>query len=73
MARKQLLGIKQRVERYGIRNADPECLETGARDQFQLFHAIYASGEEVGVPGREDAAKWRRAAMDDGVIHQTGQ
>jgi len=68
MARRQLLGIKERVERYGVRREDPENPETRARDQYQLYHAIYASGEEVGVPGKEDARRWRRAAFEDGVI-----
>ncbi len=68
MARRQLLGIKERAERYGVRGEDPEQPETGARDQFQLFHAIYASGEEVGVPGKEDALTWHRAAIKDRVI-----
>ena len=68
MARRQLLGIKERAESYGIRGEDPAHPETGARDQFQLYHAIYASGEEVGVPGRGDAPNWRRAAIEDRVI-----
>ncbi len=70
MVRRQLLGIKERVERYGTRGEDPEQPETGATDQFQLYHAIHASGEEAGVPGREDAPGWRRAAIEDGVIEQ---
>jgi len=68
MARRQILGIRERVERYGTRPEDPARPESGARDQFQLYHAIYASGEEVGVPGKEDALRWRRAAIEDGVI-----
>jgi hypothetical protein len=68
MARKQLLGIKKRAERFRTRAHDPKHPETGARDQFQLYHAIYASGEEVGVAGIEDALVWRRAAIEDGVI-----
>jgi len=68
MARRQMLGIKERAERHGIRREDPARPESGARDQFQLYHAIYATGEEVGVVGKEDAPKWRRAAIEDGVI-----
>ena len=68
MARRQLLGIKQRAECFAKRSEDPEHPETCARDQFQLYHAIYSSGEEVGVPGYEDAATWRRAAVEDGLI-----
>ncbi len=68
MARRQLLGIKQRAERYGDRSEDAERLETGARDQYQLYQAVYASGEQVGAAGRRDAADWRRSAVDDGVL-----
>jgi hypothetical protein len=68
MARRQLLGIKERVERYGVRTAAPEEPETGARDQYQLYEVIYASGETAGVRGREHAAAWRRAAIEDGII-----
>ncbi len=68
MARRQLLGLKERVERYGDRRADPGDAETGARDQYQLYQVIYASGEAAGVPGKEQAARWRQAAIDDGVI-----
>ncbi|MBT8332692.1 MAG: hypothetical protein KJP06_10250 [Deltaproteobacteria bacterium] len=69
MARRQLLGIKRRVERFGTRSEDPEHPETGARDQYQLYQAIYATGQGVGVAGREDAKIWRRAAIEDGVIN----
>lgn len=68
MACWQLLGIKERVERYGVRTVDPDNPETGARDQYQLFEVIYASGERAGVAGRERAAAWRRLALEDGVI-----
>ncbi len=68
MARKQLLGIKERAERYGTRCEDPDHPETGARDQFQLYHTIYASGEAIGLAGHEDARTWRRAAIEDGVV-----
>lgn len=71
MARRQLLGIKERAERFGTRGEDPEHPETGARDQFQLYQAIYASGEVVGAPDREDAATWRRAAIEGRVIDTT--
>ena len=68
MARRQLLGIKARVEEHGHRTADPEHPETGARDQFQLYHFLYAAGGEAGVPGEQDAPRWRRTARDDGVL-----
>jgi hypothetical protein len=71
MARRQMLGIQERAERYGARSEDPDRPETGARDQFQLYHAIYATGEEAGVPGKEQAPIWRRTAVDDGVIEAT--
>lgn len=68
MARRQLLNLKRRVELYGERSEDPESPETGARDQYQLYHAIYVSGRDVGNVGKEKAAKWRRSAIRDGLL-----
>ena len=70
MARRQLLEIKRRAERYGARSTDPERPETGERDQYQLYQVVYASGDTAGVRGKESAARWRRAALDDGVIER---
>ncbi len=66
MARRQLLGIKERVERHGARAADPGHPETGARDQYQLYEVIYASGDRAGTWGKELAERWRRAAVAAG-------
>lgn len=68
MARQQLLGIKERVEAYGVRVADPEHPENGRRDQYQFYEVIYASGQTAGVPGREQASDWRQMALADGII-----
>ncbi len=68
MARRQLLGIKRRAERFGTRREDPEHPENGEQDQFQLYHALFACGEQAGVTGHGDAPLWRRAAIEDGVI-----
>jgi hypothetical protein len=68
MATRQLVSIKERVERHGARTADPDHPETGARDQYQLYEVIYASGERAGAPGKEAAEKWYQAAKADGVI-----
>jgi hypothetical protein len=68
MARRQLLEIRERVKRYGIRNSDPEAPETGKRDQYQLYEVIYASGKGAGVSGKEWASQWRRAAIEDGLL-----
>ncbi|MBI2567841.1 MAG: hypothetical protein HYV63_12490 [Candidatus Schekmanbacteria bacterium] len=68
MARRQLLGIRERAERHGARTADPEAPETGARDQYQFFEVIYASGERAGVAGKEAAALWRAAALEAGAV-----
>ena len=68
MARQQLLGIRHRVERYEARRDNPVARETGARDQYQLYEVIYASGERAGVPGKEHAADWRRTAIEDGIL-----
>ncbi len=42
--------------------------ETGDRDQYQLYEILYATGDRAGVAGREDGAKWRHAAILDGVL-----
>ena len=68
MARRQLLGIRDRVERHGARPANLEAPETGATDQYQLYEAIYASGQRVGVRGQESAARCRQAAIEDGLL-----
>jgi len=68
MATRQLLGIKERVEAHGARTSDPERPETGARDQYQLYEVIYASGERAGAPGKEAAEKWHLAAIAAGLI-----
>jgi hypothetical protein len=70
MARCQLLRLKERVEAHGARASDPEHPETGARDHFQYYETIYASGESAGVPGREDAAAWRRAAVAADLVDE---
>jgi hypothetical protein len=67
MARRQLLGIKERVECYGVRSADPNQPETGSRDQFQWYEVIYASGGNAGRQGKERAADWHRAAVEAGL------
>ena len=68
MARRQLLGIKERVERYSARSGDPDHPENGLRDQYQLFEVIYASGETAGVSGKEQASSFRRMAIEDKII-----
>ncbi len=68
MARRQLLGIRERVERFGARLADSEAPETGATDQYQLYEVIYAAGKRAGGRGKEHAADWRQTAIEDGVL-----
>ncbi len=70
MAIRQLHGIKERVEAHGARSANPERPETGARDQYQLYEVIYASGRRAGAPDKEAAEKWHRAAIAAGIIDQ---
>lgn len=69
MASRQLIGIRDRAERASAAvrptATDPE---TGARDQYQLYEVIYADGESAAVSGREHAARWRRAATEDGIL-----
>ncbi len=68
MAVRQLLAIRERVERLGARTTNPEDPERGDRDQYQLYEVIYASGEKAGVPGKELADHWRQTAIEDGVL-----
>lgn len=68
MAVRQLVGLRERVEYCehhpeGVR--DPETAE---RAQYQFYEIIYASGGSAGVPGEEEGAKWREAAVRDGVL-----
>jgi len=65
MAVRQLMGIKQRSE---ASNPPGIADETGARDQYQYYEVIYASGGSAGVPDKEQGAIWHRAAVADGII-----
>lgn len=56
MARAQLRGLRDRVQ------SEPAGFDTGARDQHQLYEAIYANGDRAGVAGKESAARWRQIA-----------
>lgn len=72
MACSQLRGIRSRVERgeeYRRRSFEAE---TGDRTQYQLYEALYASGETAGVKGKEHAARWRQAAIEDGILPAGG-
>lgn len=66
MACAQIKGVKSRAEK--ARGHTEKTPETGARDQYQLYEVIYASGERAGVAGKEKAALWREAALKDGII-----
>ena len=69
MAIRQLTGIRRRVELDRISDSTPpDGPETGDRDQYQLYEVIYASGHTAGVPGKESAATWRQAALEDGIL-----
>ena len=65
MARRQLLGIRDRAEAFGARLEDPERPETGARDQFQRYEVVFAAGDRAGVPGKERAGLWHERAIHD--------
>jgi carbon monoxide dehydrogenase subunit G len=72
MARRQLLGIKERVETYGARTVDSDHPENGRPDQYQLGVVIYASGQMAGVQGQEKISRWRQMAIEDKVIVDKG-
>lgn len=71
MARRQLIGIRLRAEGLGVTSGEHVRSETGARDQYQLYQTIFASGGEAGVSGRSDAVEWRRRAVEDGAVEPT--
>lgn len=68
MARRQLLGIKERVETYGARSVDPDHPENGLPDQYQSRVVIYASGKIAGASDKEKIFYWRQKAIEDKVI-----
>lgn len=68
MARRQLLGLKERVESYGPRTHDPDNPETGRPDQYQASATLYASGQMAGAQGREAVRRWRQQAVADQVL-----
>jgi hypothetical protein len=73
MACRQLYGIRDRAERCGARSSNPAKPETGRKDQYQHYEVIYAAGESAGVLGKEWASRWRRTAIEDGIITPTGE
>jgi len=68
MATRQLIGIRERVESFQEDRECPQDPEVGDRDQYQLYEVLYADGGTAGVPGSEDGARWRRSAIDDGIL-----
>ena len=68
MARRQLLGIKERVETYGARSEDPDHLENGGPDQYQSFLVIYASGKIAGSRNQEEVSLCRQMAIKDKIL-----
>jgi hypothetical protein len=70
MARRQLLGIRDRAERYDAGRVTPRDPETGVRDQYQLYEVLYATGESAGVAGKESSARWRESAVKDGILQR---
>lgn len=73
MARRQLLGIRDRVERAETDRAVPGDKETGDRAQYQLHQVLYAEGGGAGVAGKESAARWRESARTDGFLREEAQ
>jgi hypothetical protein len=68
MATRQLIGLRDRIESSQDNRSRPGDPETGERDQYQLCAVLYAAGGSAGVVGKEHAERWRRSAIDDGVI-----
>ncbi|UCC83672.1 MAG: SRPBCC family protein [Gemmatimonadota bacterium] len=70
MARRQLIGLRNRVEYCEKGRGGPRDPETGDRDQYQLYEILYATGDRAGVAGKEHGAKWRQSAIRDGVLEE---
>ena len=70
MARRQLIGLRNRVEYCEEGHASLGDPETGDRDQYQLYEILYATGDRAWVDGKEDGAKWRRSANRDGILKE---
>ena len=68
MACRQLVGLRDRVEHVERNPGAKKDPETGDRAQYQLYEILYASGERAGVEGKEEGARWRQAAIEDGVL-----
>jgi hypothetical protein len=73
MARRQLLGLAERIEQSDAEKTAARKDESGDRDQYQLYEVIFANGETAGVPGKEDAHRWRQAARNGGMIEREDQ
>ena len=72
MASRQLIGIRKRVELFEKDRENPADPETGDRSQYQFYEVLYASGDSAGVVGKEHGARWREAAIADGIL-QSGK
>jgi hypothetical protein len=72
MASRQLIGLRDRIEHCEKDQGGPHDPETGDRDQYQLYEILYAAGDRAGVKGKEHAAKWRQAALEDGILEEEG-
>ncbi|MDJ0520832.1 MAG: hypothetical protein QNJ90_02020 [Planctomycetota bacterium] len=70
MACSQLIGLRERIESWERDDPRREEPETGARDQYQVYDVLYADGGRAGVEGKETGAKWRAAAIRDGVLDE---
>ena len=70
MARRQLIGLRGRVEYSEQGHASLRDPETGERDQYQLYEIVYAAGGGAGVKGKEHGARWHRAALEDGLLEE---
>ncbi len=70
MASRQLIGLRDRIEYCERGQAGLRDPETGDRDQYQLYEILYADGDAAGVSGKEHAARWRQAAIDDGILER---
>ena len=71
MASRQLIGIRDRVERFE-KTARIREIQRPEIGQYQFYEVLYASGDSAGVAGKEHGARWREAAIADGIL-QSGK
>lgn len=72
MACRQLAGLKKRVLSAEVDQLRFRELESGKRDQYQLYEVLFANGQGAGVKGKEGGTRFRESASQAGFIKDHG-